>query len=329
MVQPDGSVPCSDAAHCIKGTAVLGAAFGALCPGMPSAHCCPSSTCTGFGVYLFDRYPASAAPPIAEALVAKDDTFTFDGLGAEGGVSSGYYVQATAALGFDGGSSTIATLVGPIALPQTEALAITVLPAHAYAYESRAADAGMTLDWVIARLFDPASGAEITSGATVTLSNGDASTPLAPTVLAPDPTPVWFAALAQPAQPTYTVTAQHPAFDGGIVLQLVADPPAFDGTITSADAGANGALHVVWSPEPQAGYETVTVYPETADGGIVGTAVFASPTPDPAGQTSETTGPLEAGTYVVNVAYTRANCPSSAGGCVQAATVAATTTTVP
>jgi hypothetical protein len=190
----------------------------------------------------------------------------------------------------------------------------------------------MALDWVIARLFDPVSGAEITSGATVTLSNGDASTPLAPTLLAPDPTPVWFAALAQPAQPTYTVTAQHPAFvgfDGGIVLQLVADPPAFDGTITSAEAGANGAVNVVWSAEPQAGYEMVEVYPETADGGVVGTTVFASPSPDPPGQTSETTGPLEAGTYLVNVAYTRANCPSYAGGCVQAAAVAATRTTVP
>ncbi|MGH7440782.1 MAG: hypothetical protein ACRENE_34255 [Polyangiaceae bacterium] len=333
VFQPDGAAQCSDEAHCIWGTAVLGEAFGAMCPGKPSAHCCPSSTCPSWQVFLFDQYPyaGSTVQPIAQTLVAQDDTWSFDGVGADGGASSTYYVQAAADFVFDGGTSGIASQVGPITLPLAAPVAVTVLPGHAEAYESRGADAGMALDWVIARIFDPRSGVEITSGAKVEVLVGDASTPLTPTVLAPDPTPVWYAAFAPPvaARPTYTVTASHPAFDGGLVLPLVADPPSFDGTIASVDAGANGIVNVVWAPGPPGEYETLELYPETPDGGVVTTPVYMVSSPGSLTATSGVTSPLAAGAYLVNVAYTRANCPADAGGCVQAATVAARTTAVP
>jgi hypothetical protein len=110
---------------------------------------------------------------------------------------------------------------------------------------------------------------------------------------------------------------------------LVADPQTFDGTLSSVDAGANGIVNVVWAPGPEGDYETLELYPETPDGGVIPTPVYMVASPGSLTETSGVTFPLEAGAYVVNVAYTHANCPADAGGCVQAAAVAAITTNVP
>jgi hypothetical protein len=327
--QPDHWAPCSDTAHCISGSAMLAGIFG-----KDRQDCVLTGWCKSWQVDLFDSYPGGSGHPIAPpVLVAQDDSWAFDGVALEGGASSGYFVQASAVFATDAGPTVVSTVVGPLALGAT-GVNITLSPVQAAAYEARGVEAGMALDWVLARLYDPSSGAPITSGAQVSVDVAvdGGSTALTPTVIAPGTLPVYYAAFASPppAQGTYTVTASHPAFgDASVVVQLVADPPTFDGTITSAAAGAGGALTVTWTPEPQAGYEVVEVFPERPDGGLVATPAYLSPAPLPPGQTSQPTGPLEAGTYLVNVAYTKANCPADAGGCVQAAAVAATTTTVP
>jgi hypothetical protein len=326
--QPATSSACSDPAHCLSGTAVLGFGDGGLT--------CISGQCTTWQIDLFGSYPGGNGQPIARpVLIARDNTWVFDGVGLEGGVSPGYYVQVSAvfATGTDAGSVVASTVVGPLTLPTTDA-GITLSPVQVAAYESRGADAGQGLDWVLARLYDPKTGAPIASDASVSVNAGvdGGSTDLAPTVLSPGTTPVYYVAFAQPpaAQGTYTITASHPAYgDAGIVLQLVADPPTFDGMITSASAGDGGAVTVAWTAEPQAGYEVVSLFAEDSDGGLVATPAYSSPAPIPNRQTSVTTGPLDAGTYLVNVAYAKANCPIGAGGCVQASAVAAATTTVP
>ncbi len=140
----------------------------------------------------------------------------------------------------------------------------------------------------------------------------------------------YYAAFSQPpaAQPTYTVTASHPAFgDAGLSVGLVADTPSFDGTITSPDGGAAPSpVTVSWTAQPQADFELVELY-AAQDGGSASAPAFVSPQPNAADETSESVG-VDGGTYLVNVAYTKANCPADAGGCVQAAAVAATTVTV-
>jgi hypothetical protein len=226
----------------------------------------------------------------------------------------------------------VSTVVGPLTAP-TFNVDITLRPIQATASESRQAGGNMQLDWVLARLFDPATGSEITSGAQAAVTVGGSAgvtTPLAVTALG-SAGQHYYVAFSQPpaAQPTYVVTASHPAFgDAGLSLGLVADPPAFDGTITFPDGGtASSPVTVTWTAEPLADFEAVALY-AVQDGGLASAPAFVSPQPNPPDQTSETVGAVEAGTYLVNVAYTKANCPADAGSCVQAAAVAATTVTV-
>jgi hypothetical protein len=317
--QPLTTPPCADMAHCISGTAALDPSF------LPGSGCL-SPQCDAWQVDLFAQYPAAGVQPIAPpALVAASDgSWAFDGVGADGGPQGGYYVKATARFVFAAGKSVVSSVVGPLTLPATS-LSLTVGPLQAVAYEARRSGGSMFLDWALAHLYDPSTGEEITSDASVTISGAaDGGT------LALQPTTVgsstyYYAAFAQPppAQPTYTITASHPAFgDAGVAVVIVAAPPSFDGTITSIDAGSSG-ITVAWTPEPQASYEIVDLYAATADGGWNATPAYQSPTLDPPSRTSETTPPLEAGTYLVNVAYTVANCSADAGGCVQASTVAA------
>jgi hypothetical protein len=319
-VQPVTSTGCTDPAHCISGVAALDPLFAPICI---------SPQCTTWQVNLFDTYPVGNVQPTGQpVLVAQDGTWAFPGVGADGGASAGYYVQAAAVFAQeDGGQSVVTSVVGPLVASAAN-VAINVGPVQAVAYEARAAGGTMLLDWVLARLFDPSTGAPITSGADVSVGVEAGALPLAPTVMGAST--VYYAAFPQPpgAMPEYTVTASHPAFgDAGIAVQLFADPPSFDGMITTADGGANGQLTIGWTLEPQADFELVEVYPPTGDGGWASTPAYASPSPDPPGQTSEVTSALDAGTYLVNVAYTRANCAVDAG-CVQASTVAATTTVV-
>ncbi len=315
--QPLTTPLCVDTAHCISGTATLDPLF---VPG------CLSPQCNAWQVDLFGQYPAAGVQPIAPpALIAYDGTWAFDGLGADGGAQGGYYVKATARFVYDdGGQSVVSSVAGPLTLPATS-LSLTVGPLQGVAYEARAVGGAMLLDWALAHLYDPSTGEEITSDASVTLSGAaDGGTlELQPTTVGSST--YYYAAFPNPppAQPTYTLTASHPAFgDAGVAVVLVATPPSFDGMITSVDAGATG-ITVAWTAEPQASYEIVDLYAATSDGGWNATPAYQSPSLDPPSKTSETTGPLEAGTYLVNVAYTVANCSADAGGCVQASTVSA------
>lgn len=324
VVQPQ-TTTCGGAPDCISGKAVIDPLFSARCP---------SAACPSWQVALFRVYPVGAEQPVATELVAMDGTWAFSGVDADAGSPwSHYYVQAAAVFASDAGQNVVSTVVGPLTAPDLD-VDITLRPIQATAYESRLTGGSTGLDWVLARLFDPATGSEITSGAQVAVTVGGSATPLAFTSLGPSGQ-AYYASFAQPpaAQPSYAVTASHPAFgDAGLSLRLVADPPSFDGTITSPDGGSTDGgvaspLTVTWTAQPQADYEVVELY-AAQDGGWASAPAFVSPRPNPPDRTSESTGALDAGTYLVNVGYTKASCPADAGACVQAAAVAATTVTV-
>jgi hypothetical protein len=327
--QPDTWVCAADdggPGACISGTAELTPALDRLfTTSYDPQH--PGS----WQVTLFGVYPTGSAQPLSTRLVARDGTWAFDRLGADGGAPwSHYYVQAAVVFSGKAGRPPVSAVVGPLSGGASN-VAIVVRPLQVTVLESRLAGGSMQLDWVLARLFDPTTGVEITGGAQVSVTAGGTATALAPTMLGAAGQ-VYFVQFAQPpaAQPGYTVTASHPSFgDAGLTAQLVADPPAFDGTITGIDAGSGGGVTVTWTAEPQADYELAGLYASTGDGGWASAPSFLSPRPDPPGQTSETFAGVEAGTYLVNVAYTKASCPADAGGCVQASTVAVATVTVP
>jgi hypothetical protein len=318
--QPDAAATCVDPNHCIRGTARLN--------GFKIA--CISAQCRGWRVQLYGTYPASGVQPIAPPqLVAMDGTWTFDALGTGGGAANGYYVRAEALFtDVEGGSPSVVTgLVGPVSVPASD-VAIDVGPLQATAYEARPADGPMMLDWVAAHLYDP-SGVPITTGANVSVTVG--STPVELPLTTLDSVPAYYAGLSPslPAQSTYTVTATHPAFgDAGVSVVLVADPPPIDGGVASAYADG-GAVAVSWTPQPLADFEVIELFAQQADGGWAFDPSFTSSGPLGPAQTSETTPALDAGTYLVNVAYAGANCPAGAGGCVQANVVATTTVVVP
>jgi hypothetical protein len=185
----------------------------------------------------------------------------------------------------------------------------------------------MHLDWVLASLLDPATGAPITD-ASVSVGVGDASVTM-PALDGGTLAPAYFVQFGSPpqAQPTYVVTANSAAFDAGsISATLVASIDTIDAAPPVVDAG-NAGLTVSWQEDPQADYEVVDLFAAMGDAGWVSTPVFTSPAGLPPDQTSEQVPALDAGSYLVNVSYTKANCVPDAG-CVQAATVAATTVTI-
>jgi hypothetical protein len=218
----------------------------------------------------------------------------------------------------------------------------------------------LQLQWASAHVFDPQSGAEIPGAeidggplddaavrATVALAVGDASVPL-PWDKAACGVPAYCITfpMPPPSQSSYAVTttlagSQYPSDAGSAQWNLTADPPSFVGAITSPEAGialqgssSGGAadLQVTWVPEP-ADFVTVTLFEDQTPSGPTSTwtTVYASPAPqDPS--TTEAVIPgqdvADAGDYLLNVQYSKANCPSAADGCVVSSMVADTLFTV-
>ena len=285
---------------------------------------------------LYRVFPFGTERPLDAELVAGDGTWVFAGP-PDGGADAGldpwahYYVQIEADFNVDGGAtgSAVTALAGPLTVPSAgEPVALSVPPIQLSVLESRAAGVPggtMQLQGVLAHVFDPSTGAEIKGSATVTITVG--GTPVAVPWSGDDggldAYSLQFAPLT-PAQPTYTVTVASPLFGPApATFQLVAVEPAFDGAIVSPDGGApvpaGSPLPVVWAPEPQADYEIVQIF---ASNGLA--SVYISPEPDPPDEVEETVeAGLPAGSYLLNVSYSKTNCPPTADGCVQANTVSA------
>jgi hypothetical protein len=142
-----------------------------------------------------------------------------------------------------------------------------------------------------------------------------------------------------PAQPVYQIKTSLP--DAGAVQgtwNLTAALPTFAASIISPAAGApvsHGMDLVVTFPvQAEADYYSVQLFAKQ-DGGFAG--VYASPLYDAWDQadgsnmiTTNIPGAMlsQPGTYLLNVAFTRANCPAAADGCVHASAVASEQLTV-
>jgi hypothetical protein len=321
-IQP-AMASCEDS-NCISGTASIDG-FSAMWkdPNHPGS----------WSVSLYDNYPSGDAKPFGSPqYVASDAGSAVEGVWAFNGLDGGshYYVRAAVVFGGlagDGGSVLAVTaVVGPLAVGASN-VPVVVRPLQATVLESQLVGGTMQLDWVLAHLFDPSTGAPLTD-ASVSVLVGDASVSMPPVPPGGTLGPAYLVQFAQPpaAQPTYVVTANGAAFDGGISATLVASTHTFDAAPPAVDAGRDG-LAVSWQADPQSDYEVVDLFAAAGDGGWVSTPVFTSPRSLPPDQTSEQIPALDAGSYLVNVSYTNANCLPDAG-CVQAATVGATTLTV-
>ena len=295
-------------------------------------------TPTGLKVVLFRQFPATGIRPVDQQLVARNHTWAFSGLDAW----AHYYVELDP--GFASGvgiSKTVATVVGPLAVPGAGApVDVRVKPVQLDVFEASSGGASNQLEGATARLAEVMGGSS-----TVSLLVGNSEQTM-PYDLAAQAYTVTF---AQPpvlaAQPTYRITSSSPSASTAN-WQLVADPPTFTGTITQPPPGAvlpaGEAICVTWTQEP-ADYVAVELFKRDSRGSWI--SIYNSSPPEPAdvpatsscdgggasaGATALTIpGVLEdggvgtlAGSYLLNVSFTKANCPATADGCVHSSTVA-------
>lgn len=281
---------------------------------------------------LYRLFPFGTEEPLASQAVGGDGTWLFGGFldaGADAGLDpwAHYFVRIEADFDVDGGptGSAVSAIAGPLSVPSSGPIAVNVPPIELSVLEARASGGAMQLQSVVAHVFDPARGGEIKGTATVTITVGGAPVPV-PWSGGDGGVDAYSLQFAQPppAQPTYTVTVASPEFgQAPATFQLVAAEPAFDGAIVSPDGGApvpaGHSLPVVWTAQPQADYEVVQIFTSSALA-----SVFISPEPVAPDEVEETVeAGLPQGSYLLDVSYSKTNCPTTADGCVQANTVAA------
>lgn len=275
---------------------------------------------------LFRVFPSGQEMPLSSQTVATDGTWAFSNLPAW----AHYYVRIAAEISVSGAApSTLTSIAGPLTVPSTgHPTAVQVRPVELQVLESRLPGAGSQVQWASAHVFDPVTGDEMTGGAQVSIDIGGTSTAM-PWGADSAGKPAYFVQFTTPpaAQSMYEVTTSAPAFGSTpLTWTLVADPPAFDAGISAPASNATipvgQPLSVTWPAHPTADYEVVELFAHTPSGW---TGAWQSPAPDSPDATQETVPGSAigaAGPYLLNVVFSKANCPTTSDGCVYAGSVA-------
>jgi len=291
-----------DATLCLSGT-VASAVFA---PGFSHAK-----------VSLYRVFPYGNVTTLSDQPVAADGTFAFSNLPAW----SHYYVQAEGLFGGD--QNGVAAVVGPVQVPvTTSTVAIQIKPVFLEILQQGPTGGATSLAWPSAHLYDPGTGAELTGGS-VSLNAGSQNWPMPYTGnLAGSKS--YFVQVPQgtPGGTAFTISTYEMAL-GPMpkTWNLVGEPPTFTGTVTSPVAGAtlpvNQPLTVAWSAQPASSYTVVELFHVMSP--TAQTQTYISPAADAPDVTSETipaSALATAGMYLLNVAYSKATCPTTADGCV-------------
>jgi hypothetical protein len=272
---------------------------------------------------VYRTFPEGTVQPIQTQLVAADDTWAFSGLPAWGH----YFVLIVDDFPLAGAGASVDAIVGPVAVPSASpdagaALQAQVKPVQLALLEAKTPGGSWQVQWASGHVFDPSSGAELKNSSQVAVVVGGMPTPMP---WGPDPSgeSSYFVQFAPPpaAQPSYAITTSDPALGAApLSWTLLADPPSFDGAIATPSDGAtvpaNAPLAVTWNAQPGADFVLTELFARNDAGGW--TLAYTSPQPNDASVTSETipAAMLPPGKYLLNLAFSRANCPASADGCV-------------
>jgi hypothetical protein len=313
---PVTEVCSADAGPCLFGTATAVGFSGS-----------PVLSVNLYQVFPFGSFPLVQQQLVASAPVAADGTWALSARNPGGH----YYVQLVATVQATPSATPrqASTLIGPLAAPSGQAQALRISPIYASALQSNAAGGAQEINEVSAQVYDAVTGDAVID-ASVSIAAGDASVTL---LWDPGADPPSYRATFEagtPAQATYTVSSS--SWDGA--AQLVAPTPTPVGAITSPEAGATfddegGTLSIDWAQEPS-DFEVVELFAQS-DGGWAAAYVSHAAIPpgvDNTGSLSSEGVDLDAGTYLVNVVYVRANCVATGGGCVQAGSIATESFTV-
>jgi len=283
-------------------------------------------------VNLFSVFPSGTqSPKYTVTLDSQTHEWAFGCLTAGGH----YYVQGVAHFNVSPNGASIPVVVGPLTVPSSDKVALQIQPVQVEVLESRGKGTAMVVNWASVQVHDPGSGAAV-MGATVTIDTGTGTPHPIPPAVDPNGMRAYYTTFLTPpvAQSTYTVHVAAP--DGGAPAssswQVAADVPNFDGMITSPAMGATlsltAPLTVTWAVEPQADFDQLTLFFKPEGGSYLST--YESPAPDPPDGPQAGSETIPAmyfasggpGAYLLNVAYTKANCPATAAGCVLAQAVA-------
>jgi len=275
---------------------------------------------------------AGAPVPLAAQTVARDGTWAFssDQAGNPLDAWGHYYVEFVPAFSGTRGGPGASTRVGPLALPGDGAgpIAVQVKPVQLDVLEEAAVGQPLALEWATAHVFDPATGDEIQSGASVSIVVGGAATPMTWGTIARGELGYFVQfTTPPPAAPGYVITTSPPGAAMPSSWQLVANPATIAAAIASPSASAPAPvaagqnLHVTWPVQADADYEIVQLFQAVpgSNNRFQPQPVYSSPTLDPADVNNEIIpgSDLAApGAYLLNVAFNRANCPATADGCV-------------
>jgi hypothetical protein len=303
-----------DPAQCLSGTA--GTGFIAS----------PSHRCAS----VYRTFPQGTAQPVQTQLIATDNTWAFDGLSPW----AHYYVVLVDDFETATGGSSVPSIVGPLTVPagpaDAGALDASVKPVQVALLQSKAPGGSWQVQWASAHVFDPSLGEELLT-AQVSVDIGGASTamPWQSAEAGLGASSYWVEFAQSPAaQPSYSVLTADPALGSRpVAWTLLADPPSFEGSITSpadgATVAASAPLAVTWAAVPDADFELTELFVRSDAGAWAG--AYTSPQPNDATLATETipAAALPPGHYLLNLAFAKANCPVAADGCVLASAIAA------
>lgn len=278
---------------------------------------------SGLKASLYRVFPSGVATAMDWQIVAKDHTWAFSSLATW----AHYYVVIEP--GFPARvapSKGVATRIGPLAVPNDPGAPVDVhvKPVQFDVLEDQGMSSAFDVQAASAHLFDPTTGGEVGSGASVSIAIGtmSAAIPWLPSASAYEvhftPPPA--------AQPKYQIATSLTPGAAQTTWNLVADPPQFVGSIAVPAAGATipagKDIMVTWPLQAAADYEIVDLFQQKQGAWV---RVYTSPqprAPDEATEIVPAASVSQPGMYLLNVSFTKANCPPIADGCVEASNVA-------
>ncbi len=270
-------------------------------------------------VNLFRVYPYGAVSAVQTVQVAQDGTFALSNVAPW----THYYLQAVGLFESTHNGNAVAAVVGPFTVPVTGGpIPIEIKPVFLEVLQQRPTGGQTSLAWASAHVYDPASGAELTN-ATVSFTSGSQTWPM-PYAANAGGSMSYFATIPPGVAggTAFTITTSAMALGGSpLTWSLVGEPATFDGAVTSPAPGAtvpvNSPLTVTWMVQPAASHTVVELF--RVQGMNNDVAVYQSPAAVASDVTMETV-PGSAlsmpGAYLLNVAYSKATCPTTADGCV-------------
>ena len=320
--QPDAQTCVGDEAGCLYGTAVVPAAsWGPEFPDRPPQ----------LQARLYRTFPGSGVSEVSDQYVARDRTWAFSGLPPWDhyyvAIEPRYPVGAGAVgEGLNANPAVpVLTQVGPFSVPGNSGapIPVQVKPVQLDVFEQGAPMAALQVVNATGRVIETSQGSS-----SISISIGGTSSALA-----------WDAthqeyllpfSMPPAAQLTYEMATS--ASNNISTWNLVADPPAFTVGITQPAAAqtvsVNQDLTVTWPLQPAADYVQVELFLQMGTD-AKGNPLWGQPVhtsqiiaPDVGQEVISKTDITKAGTYLLNVAFTKANCPPADDGCVHGSIVA-------